>query len=425
MRTPRHPCRSGLHRLGPLVAVILAAACDAPSVDVGAPPATERADSAGVEIVIVAVEAPGPVWARLDSVADLRIGTLEGPEPTRFGAIQGLVLRAAGGVTVVEGQTQELRAFDAAGAHLWTAGGIGDGPGEFARIGTVGPFQGDSTMVHDSQADRLTFVGPNGGEGRSVRLGWDDRPFRFTSARDGGLLARMFHFPGPESAPGEGDDGLFGRDSASFRFAAHDGAAGPALPGPVPDMEAIVQVRASSEMVSVSANPSPWSRYAYDAAAPGGAWLAVSDRFELQWYDRQGRLTRIVRAPGLERPFVAADLEATRAALLAVAADAADTPGALREVETRLEITPRPATVPAFSGVRVDAEGRAWVLSWAPGDPPPERAWVFESDGTFLGRVDLPAGVRLEAVGADAVWGVELDALDVPSVVRYRLRVVN
>jgi hypothetical protein len=408
-----------------LLAVILTAACDPASIGDGALPVASRADSAGVEIVTVVVEAPGPEWARLDSAPDVRIGTLDGPEPTRFGTIQGVVPRAGGGVLVAEGQIQELRAFDASGTHLWTAGGIGDGPGEFDRIGTVGPFHGDSIMVHDSRADRLTFVGPDGGASRTVRLGWEGRPFRFTSARDGGLLGRMFHFPGPESMPGEGDDGVFRRDSASFRFAALDGAAGPELPGPVPDMEAIVQVRASDEMVAIEARPSPWSRYAYDAAAPGGAWLAVSDRFELHWYDDQGRLARIVRVSGLERSFADADVEATRDALFAEAAanapDGVASPAARRQIEDLLEATPRPSTLPAFSGLRVGPDGRVWVLAWALADSPPERAWVFESDGTFLGRVDLPEGVRLEAVGTDAVWGVELDAFDVPSVVRYRL----
>ncbi len=425
-RHPRH-LRPRLPTLALLLVASLTAACDSASIDDGTPPAANRADSAGVEIVTVVVEAPGPIWARLDTVADLRIGTLEGPEPTRFGTIQGVVPRAAGGVVVAEGQTQELRAFDASGTHLWTAGGIGDGPGEFDGITSVGPLRGDSIVVHDSRADRLTFIGPDGGAGRTVRLGWDDRPFRFTSARDGGLLGRMFHFPGAENLPDEGDDGVFRRDSARFRFAAPDGAAGPELPGPVPDTEALVQVRSNEAMVAIEGRPSPWSRSAFDAAAPGGAWLAVSDRFELQWYDDRGRLARIVRVAGLERPFAESDLEATREALFAEAAantaDGVATPGARRQIETLLEDTPRPPTLPAFSGLRIDPEGRVWVLAWAPADPPPARAWVFEPDGTFLGRVDLPAGVRLEAVGVDAVWGVELDAFDVPSVVRYRLMV--
>ncbi len=417
MQTARSLGRPVIRRLASLVTALLVVACGAPSSDDRAPREADRVDSAGVEIVTVAVEAPAPVWALLDSVADLRVGTLDGPEPTRFGAVQGLVPRAAGGVIVAEGQSQELRAFDASGVHLWTAGGLGEGPGEFARIGSVGRYRGDSTMVHDSRADRLTFVGPDGGAGRTVTLDWDERPFRFTSARDGGLLARIFHLPGRESMPGEGDDGVFRRDSADFRFATPDGSAGPTLPGPVPDMEALVQVHAGEGMVAVEAMPSPWSRYAYDAAAPGGAWLAVSDRFELRWYDGRGRLARIVRVPGLERPFTDADLEATRRALIA---DADDTPEARRRVESRLA-APHPPTLPAFSGLRIDPVGRVWVLSWAPGDAPPDRAWIFEADGTFLGRVDLPAGVRLEAVGADAVWGVALDDFDVPSVVRYRL----
>ncbi|MEK9502342.1 NHL repeat-containing protein [Gaopeijia maritima] len=379
---------------------------------------TSHRDSAGIEIVSIAVDAPGAVWMRPDTANGLRIGTLDGPEPTRFGEVLGLVTRADGGVIVADVQTRELRAFDAAGTHLWTAGGIGDGPGEFAGIGAVGPFRGDSVVVFDNRADRLTFVGVDGVIGRSAPLEWPNRPFGFTSARDGALLARIFHFPDAGNLPGEGDDGAFRRDSVNFRWATPEADTGPALPGPIPDMEALVRVEGQEGMINVMALPSPWSRYAYATAAPGGAWVAVSDRFELLGYDLAGNLVRIVRAPGFDLTFTNDIVADTRDALLA---DAADTPAARRQVENRIELTPRPTTLPAFSALQVDAAGRLWVLSWHPGDAPPERAWVFESDGTFLGRVDLPLGVRLHAADVDAIWGVELDELDVPSVVRYPL----
>lgn len=412
--------RTSVVRLALAVSVLgSGAGCNEAPPAAGDPSATSRTDSSGVEIVSIGVEPPGAAWVRLDSLPDLRIGTLDGPEPTRFGEIAALVPRASGGVVVAESQSRELRGFDGQGRHLWTAGGLGEGPGEFAALGTVGPFRGDSVVVFDDQADRLTFVGPDGGAGRTAGLGWNDRPFRFTSARDGGLLGRIFHFPGRGSLPDEGDDGVFRRDSTSFRWATPAGEAGPPLPGPVPDMEALVRVRGDERFVAVEAIPSPWSRFNYDAAAPGGAWVAVSDRFELRWFGPDGGLRRIVRAPGLDREFTETVVAATREALLAEA----ETPAARRQVEDRLEATPRPPTLPAFSGLRVDHEARLWVFSWEPGDAPARRAWVFTSDGRFLGRVDLPAGVRVEAIGADAVWGVERDAFDVPSVVRYRFTV--
>ncbi len=398
-----------------LALLALAAGCDGGEAPDAAPSSVTRTDSAGVEIVVVGLDGAPPEWVRLDSTPRVRIGTLDGPEPTRFGTLRGLVPRPDGGVVVAEGQSQELRAFDATGTPLWTAGGMGDGPGEFARIGSVGPFSGDSVVVFDDRNGRLSFVAPDGMVGRTAPLRWEDRPFRLTSSRGGTLLARIFHFPGPENLPGEGDGGAFRRDSVSFRWASDDGEEGAGIPGPIPDMEAVVQVRSTGDMVAVEASPSPWSRYAYDAAAPGGAWVAVSDAFALQWYDDAGTLRRIVRIPGLEVAFGPADVEAARAALLVDA----ETPAAQRQVDDLLAALPRPATRPAFSGLRVDPAGRLWVLSWMPGEAAPDRAWVVEPDGTFLGVVYLPPGVRLEAVGDGVVWGVELDDFDVPSVVGY------
>lgn len=407
--------RTAPRPFGLLALLVFAAACGGGEAPVDAPPSVTRSDSAGVEIVVVRLDGAPAEWVRLDSTPAVRIGTLDGPEPTRFGTIRGLVARSDGGVVVAEGQSQELRAFDGAGTPLWTAGGIGDGPGEFARIASVGPFSGDSVVVFDDRSGRLSFVAPDGTVGRTAPLPWEDRPFRLTASRGGTLLARIFHFPGPENLPGEGDGGAFRRDSVSFRWATADGEPGATLPGPIPDMEALVQVHSSAEMVAVEARPSPWSRYAHDAAAPGGAWVAVSDAFALHWYDGAGSLRRIVRIPGLEVDFGPADVEAARTALLADA----ETPAAQRGIDDLLAALPHPATRPAFSGLRMDPAGRLWVLSWTVGDAAPDRAWVVEPDGTFLGEVALPPGVRLEAVGDGVVWGVELDDFDVPAVVGY------
>ena len=47
---------------------------------------------------------------------------------------------------------------------------------------------------------------------------------------------------------------------------------------------------------------------------------------------------------------------------------------------------------------------------------------VFEPDGSYVGRLDLPGGFTPRRFAAGAVYGVATDRLDVSYAVRYRLQ---
>lgn len=50
------------------------------------------------------------------------------------------------------------------------------------------------------------------------------------------------------------------------------------------------------------------------------------------------------------------------------------------------------------------------------------QAWdVFDPDGTFLGRLELPPRAALHVMRGDRAWGTVLDANDVPYLVRWRV----
>jgi hypothetical protein len=46
---------------------------------------------------------------------------------------------------------------------------------------------------------------------------------------------------------------------------------------------------------------------------------------------------------------------------------------------------------------------------------------VFDDQGRYLGVLTMPARFAPMRIEGDALWGVQRDELDVPSVVRYRL----
>ncbi len=58
------------------------------------------------------------------------------------------------------------------------------------------------------------------------------------------------------------------------------------------------------------------------------------------------------------------------------------------------------------------SETQAGLASWT----------VLGADGTRLASIDIPMRVTVYRADRDFVWGVEHDTLDVPYVVRYRVR---
>ncbi|MDE0651039.1 MAG: hypothetical protein OXI12_11940, partial [Gammaproteobacteria bacterium] len=89
-------------------------------------------DSAGAAIVTsppsdnaYATIAPEPI---------LSIGAVEGPDELLFGRIVSVALDGAGNFIVADRQSGDIRIFDAAGIHLRTLGGPGEGPGEFQAL---------------------------------------------------------------------------------------------------------------------------------------------------------------------------------------------------------------------------------------------------------------------------------------------------
>ena len=82
--------------------------------------------------------------------------------------------------------------------------------------------------------------------------------------------------------------------------------------------------------------------------------------------------------------------------------------------------TKLPDNVPAYSGIWNGADGQVWLGGFRVGRAP-QYAMVFEVDGTFLGRVELPSEMRVFAVEDGFVWGRETDELGVEYVVKYAL----
>lgn len=353
----------------------------------------ERRDSAGVSIIEnISAEwerSSGAAWT-VDPVPRLRIGSVSGVGGTDLTQVNFGTVLDDGSVVVVEGQDQTIRVFDQEGRLLDIFGGIGDGPGEFRGISTMARIRGDSMALHDVVLRRVQIMSAAGSFGRSIRLpeirlveGWFE---------DGQFL--LMERPEKDSTQSEvrtatwtlhDATGNLVSEFVTLPFDRDPGGTDRVFPAPQ-------RVTAVFDSTFVYGFP---------------------DRFEVQLFDPNGDLRRIIRTRD-----EAATVPET------VAKRARDDAR-----ERGVEVTVLP-TFPLFDAIEVGPDGDVWVRrvtgeefseAREEGTSVP-RVWaVFRGDGRWLGDVEVPGGLEVLEVGSDFVLALRHDELDVPYVQLHEL----
>ncbi len=82
-----------------------------------------------------------------------------------------------------------------------------------------------------------------------------------------------------------------------------------------------------------------------------------------------------------------------------------------------------PGVKPAYAGIFEDDQGHLWITPYVAEDA--RRGFdVFDADGRYLGRVDVPGADRslqLHVVRGAPAYGVARDGAGVEYAVRYRI----
>lgn len=389
--------------------VLLCAGCGA--ADRGEAPGPSRTDSAGVEIVR---NADDPLRrAELVQPARRVFGSEEeGPE--LFGSVGTTRLHANGSLWIAELQAQEIRVFDpGSGAHLFTIGGKGDGPGEFRRSGFLG-FDGEgNAYVFDYEHRRLSVFSGSGEFQRShllpASLGISPLPLHVT--RTGTLFGQI-----PQGLERRPVDGSLLRDTVKIWTMPVEGTA-PTLVSKT--LGALWYFRDETQVtVPFASGSRPGFRddrvYAIDGV--GEASYSVYGPGGLE------RRVEIDRPPRqIDERSVTRFLEARRRGPYPQSQ--------LRIYEDHLSDMPIPEARRYWDGLVFSDQGDAWLLRAgdpfaAPaGDPADGQVWdIFDAEGVFIGHMSLPANVWLVQVTGGSALTIVSDEMGRATVAIHDIR---
>ncbi|MDE2653411.1 MAG: hypothetical protein F4107_08815 [Gemmatimonadetes bacterium] len=125
------------------------------------PPAFAVTDSAGVRVVVNSGQqwGEGEGW-QVTAEPVVTLGVRDYPVEQQFVRLGEATRLSDGTIVLLEIEDMQLRAFDASGGLLWTAGGVGDGPGESRPYPDTRPvltkLPGDTLQLQNGQ-DRIRF----------------------------------------------------------------------------------------------------------------------------------------------------------------------------------------------------------------------------------------------------------------------------
>ena len=381
-------------------------------------------DSAGVAIV----ENTGPAWAAGQEwkVIDSALVDIAGD----VDSVSGPVRLDDGRLAIANAGTHEIRVYDASGVRLHTSGRDGSGPGEYRMLAGIWRGPGDSLLVSDFLARRISILDHDAKFARSFSLGGAAGAMIPTNGRlefavpqgwfaDGSIVGVTMSF-----VMNQAREGSY-RDTVSALRYGPDGAVRDTIARfPGAEME---QMTLSMGGQSFSApTPVPLGRQSVSTAQGDRFYLAQNSSWEIEVRQLDGKLLRLIRLKAEPRPLTAADIAMHRKAQLdqveAIPMMRNMPPAFKAQLTARIEQARYPAALPFVAALLIDSEGNVWAQEVTPPGVDAASYAVFDATGRMLGRVVMPEDFRVSSIGANAIFGVWKDADDVEHVRAYPLR---
>jgi hypothetical protein len=331
-------------------------------------------------------------------VEEMRIGSVDEEGPTMFGGLTDLEVDGLGRVWAADDMAKEIRVFGPDGRHVRTVGRKGGGPGEFEQIGGMDVDPAGRVWVYDPPNMRFSVLDTAGALVTSHR-------------RDQGMM--MVPWRGGFDASGRLHDPSAFREGEEFTqvMLRYDSAMTPVDTLKLPRYEAAqfrLQRGQGLMLASVPFTPS----LLWNLSRAGGVWMGITDRYELHHVTLAGDTTRTVSRSFTPTPVTQAEKDAELARMEWFTSQGG-----------KVDAGRVPNVKPAFQAIFEDEQGYLWISPSLPKDAP--RAYdVFDPEGRYLGRVDVPGEDRslsLAIIRGASVHGIARDADGVAYVVRYRI----
>lgn len=367
----------------------------------------------------VFVHNQAPVFEEVASLVPVATyGEFEGDPNLEFTAVMAFDVGSNGDVVVYDSE-REIKRVHRDGSFGGIIAEPGQGPGEIAFTQSVRVDEAGGVYAVDLGNGRIAYYGPDGS---------------FESIRR------------PSSLPRYGEDGLLVEPDGDVWVGYHPPHVETPIEFPRPAYTRLDWERGLVDTISVPAAYGADCSLRSSRAHRNGFWEDRREPFnpKTKWArGSDGRLAfgcpadysfdvvhpdgRVLRISREWEPIVVDD-------------DAAD-------FLVSVGVAPIPDTKPAYANIILPPGGRIWVWPEQPTQrveltPEQQERWgmterwqvstqgafdVFEADGTWLGKVEIPEDVRYSGyptappvvIRGDTVWAVSLDELNVNYVTKY------
>ncbi len=344
---------------------------------------------------------PDPIWA---------VGSADGPEAEIFFRISGARRLSDGSVVVGVDGFHEIRKFGPDGAHLWTVGGRGQGPGEFERLQLLRGCSEERVVAYDRSIFRVTEFSQDGERLAAWQLpSGASVPYEVTCAPDG----RIIYFTAGQfpSEPG------IVRWHVPISWISRGMQGAQLIRDEVPGPERVLDDGYWDR---------PWSRRLVFGGTDRGVWIGTSDDYMLELVGWDGTVLDTLAWSGRDRAVTQADIAQLQDEF--TEGDDEETKARFLRESWPLYESVLPSTVPAYSHLLVLEDGTLWIgqwdgIMWLPRLPGhPGKRWdIFDPSGNRVRQVTIPSNMRLLDAGDDWALVVVRDSLGVQTLAVYEV----
>ncbi len=347
-----------------------------------------------------------------------RVGGMSGDINAQFGRVASLDVHAAGHVLILDGQAQRLKVFNPDGSFLRSIGGPGEGPGEFSEDVAAVFERSDSIWILDQAGGALQAFDLNGELLGSLRSEPSGIPLRTDEAL-GRIVAQIRSLSEIEAIGSSSTDIIRTIDGGYADTLAYLSVGG------------TLRVERDQPVVMVFASEPFW-----DMAADGSIAYGESDSYQIKIRNAEGAIDRVV-----ERAVTPVRVtDAIERRLRQAVRERIEVEGESPEiVDLIMQAINFAENMPLITACILEDDGHLWVrtsrvpsrdleLRFDPedlgsiSDDLSSPSWdVFDPEGSYLGKVELPERFRPYRMLGDTIWGVQRDDLDVESVVGLRV----